>query len=155
MCGIAGLIEFAGPASRGLVAAMNDRLIHRGPDDYGEWVEGHVGLANRRLAILDLTAAGHQPMQTADGRFCVAYNGEIYNYVELRSELAACGHRFITSTDTEVLLAAYAEWGERCVERFNGMFAFAIWDAPNRRLFAARDRFGEKPFYYHHSAKRF
>jgi asparagine synthase (glutamine-hydrolysing) len=155
MCGIAGLIEFAGPASRGLLAAMNDRLSHRGPDDHGEWVEGHVGLANRRLAILDLSAAGHQPMQTADGRFCVAYNGEIYNYVELRSELAASGHRFITSTDTEVLLASYAEWGERCVERFNGMFAFAIWDAPNRRLFAARDRFGEKPFYYHHSAKRF
>jgi asparagine synthase (glutamine-hydrolysing) len=155
MCGIAGLIEFERNASPELLSGMNDRLAHRGPDDHGQWISGQVGLANRRLAILDLSSAGHQPMATCDDRYCVAYNGEIYNYVELRAELGELGHRFVTSTDTEVLLAAYAQWGEQCVERFNGMFAFALWDAPNQRLFAARDRLGEKPFYYHHSPRRF
>ena len=156
MCGIAGIVGFGGPVSRDLLENMNRRLIHRGPDDGGEWVSetGDVGLANRRLAILDVSPAGHQPMHSPDGRLAIAYNGEIYNYVELRDELASLGERFRSHSDTEVILAAYARWGEACVERFNGMFAFALWDAANGRLFAARDRFGEKPFYYHHSPKR-
>ncbi len=150
MCGIAGIVSPAIPVSLPLLAAMNHTLVHRGPNDGGEWVssDGRVGLASRRLAILDLSAAGHQPMTSFDGALTVTYNGEIYNYVELRDELRSRGHVFRTHTDTEVILAAYAEWGEHAVERFNGMFAFALWDARRGRLFAARDRFGEKPFYY-------
>jgi asparagine synthase (glutamine-hydrolysing) len=129
---------------------MNQTLVHRGPDDGGEWIspDGCVGLANRRLAILDLSPAGHQPMSSPDGAQWLAFNGEIYNYLELREELATRGHVFRTHTDTEVVLASYREWGERCVERFNGMFAFAIWDAGRDVLFVARDRLGEKPLYY-------
>lgn len=150
MCGIAGILSFGGPVSPPLLSAMNATLVHRGPDDGGEWMSAdqRVGLANRRLAILDLSAAGHQPMASPDGSCWLAFNGEIYNYVELRRDLISRGHHFRTQTDTEVILAAYAEWGEHCVERFNGMFAFAIWDARRSVLFAARDRFGEKPFYY-------
>lgn len=157
MCGIAGIVSFRGRVDAELLLAMNAMLVHRGPDDGGEWTSSdeRAGLANRRLAILDLTPAGHQPMLTADASLAIAFNGEIYNYVELRDELAGRGRTFRTHTDTEVILEAYAEWGPQCVERFNGMFAFAIWDAAKRQLFAARDRFGEKPFYYHHSAERF
>lgn len=150
MCGIAGIVGFGAPISAQILAAMNRTLVHRGPDDGGEWVspKGDIGLANRRLAILDLSAAGHQPMASQDGSCRLTFNGEIYNYVELRRDLVSRGHVFRTQTDTEVILAAYAEWGGHCVERFNGMFAFAIWDARRSVLFAARDRFGEKPFYY-------
>ncbi len=132
------------------VTAMRDIIRHRGPDDAGTWVspDGMATLCNRRLAILDLSQAGHQPMASRDQTHRLTFNGEIYNYVELRDELRAAGHRFISESDTEVVLAAYAAWGPACVERFNGMFAFALWDAPARLLFAARDRFGEKPFYY-------
>src|SRR5690242_117081 len=156
MCGIAGIFSFGPPVELTRLQAMSRMLIHRGPDDHGEWIssEGTVGLASRRLAILDLTPAGHQPMLSADGSLALAYNGELYNYLELRQELAGRGHQFRTQTDTEVILEAYAEWGDGCVERFNGMFAFAIWDQRRRRLFAARDRFGEKPFYYHRSPAR-
>ena len=156
MCGIAGAVSFGPPLDLTRLQAMSRMLVHRGPDDHGEWIaaDGLVGLASRRLAILDLTPAGHQPMLSADGTLALVYNGELYNYLELRQELTARGHQFLSQTDTEVILEAYAEWGDGCVERFNGMFAFAIWDARQRRLFAARDRFGEKPFYYHQSPDR-
>ncbi len=128
-----------------------------GEDDGEAGAEGRHALAmgHRRLAIIDLSDTGHQPMSLADGRYWVCYNGELYNYLELREELAAKGHRFLSRSDTEVLLAAYAEWGEACVSRFNGMFAFAVWDAPRRRLFCSRDRLGEKPLYYHWDGARF
>ena len=156
MCGIAGLVSSGQPLDLNQLQAMSRMLVHRGPDDHGEWMtaDGLVGLASRRLAILDLTPAGHQPMLSADGTLALVYNGELYNYLELRQELIGQGRRFRSQTDTEVILEAYAEWGEGCVARFNGMFAFAIWDARHRRLFAARDRFGEKPFYYHRSPNR-
>ena len=171
MCGIAGYHVAGAPADARRARAMADRLVHRGPDDHGvvlidtrtgaAWAEdgapgtaGAAGasydlaLAHRRLAVLDPSAAGHQPMASPDGRRWVVYNGEIYNYVELRDELARRGHAFRTGTDTEVLLAAYAEWGAGCLARFNGMWAFALWDADARQLFCARDRFGVKPLYY-------
>jgi asparagine synthase (glutamine-hydrolysing) len=157
MCGIAGMVGFSKAVEPCLLAAMNRLLAHRGPDDAGEWVSATrtVGLASRRLAILDLSAAGHQPMVGNDRADVIAFNGEIYNYLEVRDELIRLGHVFRTQTDTEVVLAAYAAWGESCVERFNGMFALAIWDSGKRQLFAARDRFGEKPFYFHHTPARF
>jgi asparagine synthase (glutamine-hydrolysing) len=146
MCGIAGVFDRSGaPVAADIVARMGEVIAHRGPDDAGEWAEGPVGLANRRLAILDLDDRGRMPM--ALGGLRITYNGELYNYQELRSELERDGHRFHTRTDTEVVLTAYAEWGERSVERFNGMFAFAIWDARNQELFLARDRYGIKPLY--------
>jgi asparagine synthase (glutamine-hydrolysing) len=156
MCGIAGIVGFRAPVSPDLLAAMNSRLVHRGPDDGGQWMsaDGEIGLASRRLAILDLSAAGHQPMSSPDGKLWLAFNGEIYNYVELRAELVSHGHAFRTQTDTEVVLASYAQWGEACVQKFNGMFGLAIWDSRREVLFAARDRFGEKPFYYVRLANR-
>src|SRR5690348_7661370 len=115
MCGIAGIVSFGAPVAPGVLADMNQRLVHRGPDDGGEWVspDGRAGLANRRLAILDLSPAGHMPMASADGRYWIAYNGEIYNYIEVRAELIARGRQFRSGSDTEVILAAFAEWGER------------------------------------------
>ena len=153
MCGIAGIVDFRSPVDAAVLDTMNQRLAHRGPDDAGTWIDGgrRVGLATRRLAIIDLSAAGHQPMASADGAQHITFNGEIYNYLELRTELQARGHMFRTGSDTEVILNAYREWGVDCVTHFNGMFAFAIWDAARSTLFAARDRFGEKPFYYHHT----
>jgi asparagine synthase (glutamine-hydrolysing) len=151
MCGIAGFVSVrARPfAEKGAaLAAMSSLISHRGPDGQGEWFspDGSVGLVHRRLAIIDLTANGAQPMHGAN-RTVITYNGEIYNYIELREELA--GHwTFRSTSDTEVILAAYDRWGEDCVSHLRGMFAFAIWDEHNRKLFAARDRFGIKPFYY-------
>ena len=127
---------------------MCDAIIHRGPDDGGTIVDGSVGLGSRRLAIIDLSPAGHMPMQSADGTLTIVYNGEVYNHEELRAELEALGHEFRSKTDTEVILAAYAQWGEDCLSRFNGMWGFALLDRPRGVVFCARDRFGIKPFHY-------
>ena len=149
MCGICGSLSLDGrPPDLAGVRAMAAALAHRGPDGDGFEEDGPVALGHRRLAILDLSPAGRQPMADASGRYRVTYNGEIYNYVELRSELRAAGATFRTGTDTEVLLEAFARWGPDAVPRLNGMFAFALWDRRERTLFAARDRFGEKPFFY-------
>ena len=134
--------------------AMVAASAHRGPDDCGQWIEGGVGLGHRRLAIVDLSSAGHQPMEYLD-RYVLTYNGEVYNHVELRSELAAAGYRFTSRADSEVILAAYDHWGESCVQRFNGMWAFALLDRKQQVLFCSRDRFGVKPFHYAISALQF
>jgi asparagine synthase (glutamine-hydrolysing) len=128
--------------------AMTDAIAHRGPDGEGQFVDGHVGLGHRRLAIIDLSPLGKQPMTTPDGRFTMVYNGEIYNYQELRSELTMRGRSFVSRTDSEVLLHAFAEWGLGSLRRLNGMFAFAIWDREKEVLTLVRDRFGVKPLYY-------
>jgi asparagine synthase (glutamine-hydrolysing) len=149
MCGITGIFHLDGaPASPVALRRMTDAVAHRGPDGEGIFVDGNAGLGHRRLAIIDLSPAGHQPMLTGDGRYALTYNGEIYNFQELRAELEARGHRFHSRTDSEVLLYAYAEWGEKALDRLNGMFAFAIWDKQTRKLFLARDRYGIKPLYY-------
>jgi len=152
MCGIAGVLrrdQPGGPSSdeRDVRVALA-RLRHRGPDDEGLCQAQGLVLGHRRLSILDLSPAGHQPMHTPDGRFTCSLNGEIYNYLELRAELAPAGHRFSTGTDTEVLLAAFAAWGPGALRRFRGQFAFALWDRQASRLWLARDRVGEKPLYY-------
>ncbi len=131
-----------------IIRKMTDAIAHRGPDGEGLYIDGCVGLGHRRLAIIDLSPAGHQPMITPDKRYALTYNGEIYNFQEIRAELQALGHIFHSRTDSEVVLRAYAEWGGECVNRFNGMFAFAIWDKVESRLFLARDRYGIKPLYY-------
>lgn len=156
MCGIAGFINKDGsPASERDLLTMCDAIIHRGPDDGGTLIEGAIGLGSRRLAIIDLSPAGHMPMESADRSLTVVYNGEIYNHEELRSELQGLGHSFRSRTDTEVILAAYLQWGEDCLSRFNGMWGFALLDRPRRKLFCARDRFGVKPFHYIDSPRRF
>ena len=147
MCGIAGFITTGAPADRQLLKLMCDRLAHRGPDAYGSSVSGRLALGHRRLSIIDL-ATGEQPVYNEDGTVQVIFNGEIYNYRELRSELERAGHRFATQSDTEVLVHLYEEYGERMAECLQGMFAFAIWDGRRQRLFLARDRFGKKPLYY-------
>ena len=156
MCGIVGVASGASAFDPDMVARMRDTLCHRGPDDHGLWADptGRVALGHRRLSIIDL-AGGHQPMADASDELQLVFNGEIYNYQALRGELTGLGHRFQTAGDTEVILAAYREWGTRCVERFNGMFALALYDRPRRRLFGARDRAGEKPFFYRESAGTF
>jgi len=149
MCGIAGILNTDGrPVAEDVLKKMTDVIAHRGPDDEGVYVDGSVGLGHRRLSIIDLSSAGHQPMLSPDGRYVISYNGEIYNFQELRKELAALGYEFRSRTDTEVLLYAYVEWGARALERLNGMFAFAVWDRRERELFLARDRYGIKPLYY-------
>lgn len=149
MCGIAGVLHLDGaPASRVALRAMAEAIAHRGPDGEGLFAEGPLGLAHRRLAIIDPSPAGHQPMATPDGRLVLVYNGEVYNYRELRVELEARGHAFRSQTDTEVVLAALAEWGTGALPRFDGMFALALWDRAARRLLLARDRYGVKPLYW-------
>lgn len=150
MCGICGIVDFKQhpvqePPIRSMMAAMK----HRGPDDEGVFVDNNVGLGFVRLSILDLSPSGHQPMISRDGRYVLIYNGEIFNYVELRHELQQKGHVFTTQTDTEVVLAAYREWAEECLPRFNGMWAFVIYDRQNKSVFVSRDRYGIKPFYYY------
>jgi asparagine synthase (glutamine-hydrolysing) len=148
MCGLVATISFDGrPADPSMLKRTSDVLMHRGPDDFGVSTYGPVGFGFRRLAILDLSTAGHQPMESPDGQLAVVFNGEIYNYVELKHELQQLGHTFGSSSDTEVLLHAYDQWGPACVERFNGMWAFVVYDKAQRRLFASRDRFGVKPLY--------
>jgi len=149
MCGIAGILRFdGGPVDRTALQRMTDSLAHRGPDGEGHYVAGSVGLGHRRLAIIDLSPAGRQPMSNEDGSVWISYNGEVYNFRELRRELEARGHRFRSATDTEVVVHAYQEWGTASLERFNGMFAFALWDARRQRLWLVRDRLGVKPLFY-------
>ena len=149
MCGIAGTVHLDGsPASPVLLRRMTDSIAHRGPDGEGQIVDGPLGLGHRRLAIIDLSDAGRQPMATPDGRYLISYNGEVYNFQQLRAELLALGHIFHSRTDSEVVLAAWAQWGPKSLERFNGMFAFAVWDRTEGRLSLARDRYGIKPLYY-------
>ena len=149
MCGIAGVLNRNGkPVSERRVRRMADTMAHRGPDDWGVFTDRECGLGHRRLSIIDLTRAGRQPMTDPETRFTITYNGEVYNYKELRDALETRGHVFHTATDTEVVLAAYAQWGADAVMKLNGMFAFAVWDAKRRELFLARDRFGVKPLYY-------
>lgn len=149
MCGIAGLVNLNGnPAESVLLRKMTDAIAHRGPDGEGIFTDGCLGLGHRRLAIIDLSPAGRQPMQTADGRFVLTYNGEVYNFQELRAELQAMGYQFRSRTDSEVVLYAWAAWGSKALDRLNGMFAFAIWDRREQELVLARDRYGIKPLYY-------
>ena len=149
MCGIVGILNLdrREPVDQGLLQRMSQRLEHRGPDDSGLWIDRGVGFGHRRLSIIDLVS-GHQPMSAPGGTSWITYNGEIYNYIELRRELEAGGWTFATQSDTEVLLQMYAAHGEHCLGQLNGMFAFALWDGDRQRLFAARDRLGIKPFYY-------
>jgi asparagine synthase (glutamine-hydrolysing) len=156
MCGISGFLnrDRSRPANREMLQAMTDVIAHRGPDGSGLYIDNHVGLGHRRLSIIDLSAAGAQPMANEDGTVHITFNGEIYNHLDLRAELLAKGHTFRSRCDTEVLVHGYEEWGDALPERLAGMFAFAIWDARKDRLFLARDRLGKKPVYYHLGKKR-
>ncbi len=165
MCGIAGIYNLTGaPVPTSQLKAMTDAIAHRGPDGDGFYTDGNVGLGHRRLAIIDLSPAGRQPMSNETADLIITYNGEVYNFQELQIELQALGHRFQSKTDSEVVVHAYEEWGEKCVERFNGMFAFAIYDRRPKsgdgphaagRLFLARDRYGVKPLYYYEGSGTF
>ncbi len=152
MCGLYGALSFDGQSiDRGIAMAMSEKVARRGPDDRGEWFDGPVMLGHRRLSIIDLSPQGHQPMHDVGERYCIVFNGTIYNYPELREVLIADGYRFNSHSDTEVILNAYACWGEQCTEKLHGMFAFAIWDRNRQSLFMARDRMGIKPLYYAHT----
>jgi asparagine synthase (glutamine-hydrolysing) len=157
MCGIGGKLFFDRSRSvdPALLERMNRILAHRGPDDAGVFSRGPIGLAHRRLSIIDLSPSGHQPMSDADGAVWITYNGEIYNFPELRQALERDGTRFRSRTDTEVILALYDRYGPACVGHLRGMFAFALWDGRRQRLLLARDRVGKKPLYYYHDAEKF
>ncbi|MBW1644856.1 MAG: asparagine synthase (glutamine-hydrolyzing) [Deltaproteobacteria bacterium] len=149
MCGICGIFNLDGePISHSLIRSMTEAMIHRGPDDEGQFIDVNIALGHRRLAILDPSPAGHQPMLSADGQVALVYNGEIYNFLHLRGELEALGYHFHSRTDTEVLLHGYEAWGIDVVKKLNGMFAFALWDGRRRRLYLVRDRYGIKPLYW-------
>ncbi len=149
MCGVAGIVNFDGaPASTALLSRMTDAIVHRGPDGEGQHIDKNVGLGHRRLSIIDLSSAGRQPMCTEDGRVLLTYNGEVYNFQELRAELQAMGFRFNSRSDSEVVLQAFAAWGVDALPRLNGMFAFAAYDRRAGKVYLARDRFGVKPLYY-------
>ena len=158
MCGIAGFVNagdgqgVSTPAK--ILARMTDAIRHRGPDDSGYYTEGRVFLGHRRLSIIDL-AAGKQPMANEDGTVHIVYNGEIFNHSGVRTELERAGHVYATHCDTEAIIHAYEQYGPDCLSRFRGMFAFALWDSTQRRLFCARDRLGIKPFYYYWDGKLF
>ena len=155
MCGICGELRFDGAdADLAAIERMTAALIPRGPDHGGSWSDGSLGLGHRRLAIIDLSARAHQPMVDSELGLALVFNGTIYNYRALRTQLAARGHRFFSDGDTEVILKSYREWGPACVERFQGMFAFALWDLRERTLFLARDRFGIKPLYWTADGRR-
>ncbi|MBA45865.1 MAG: asparagine synthase (glutamine-hydrolyzing) [Euryarchaeota archaeon] len=149
MCGIAGILNLDGSyVEYKILKKMTDIISHRGPDGEGHWIEKYVGLGHRRLSIIDPTLAGRQPMQTNDRRFVISYNGEVYNYLKIRKELKKRGYHFNSKTDSEVVLNAFSEWGVGSIKKFNGMFAFAIWDRKKKTLYLARDRYGIKPLYY-------
>ncbi|MEP7264837.1 MAG: asparagine synthase (glutamine-hydrolyzing), partial [Bacteroidota bacterium] len=151
MCGIAGVLLFNGKSvEKSMLADMSETLKHRGPDGHGVWISENqeVGFSHRRLSIIDLTPNAGQPMHYAEGRFTIVFNGEIYNYVELREWLIRLNYQFQSTSDTEVILALFHYKGEKMLEYLDGMFAFAIWDEAEKKLFCARDRFGEKPFFY-------
>jgi len=148
MCGIAGIVNYTGASvAPPVLQAMTDAIAHRGPDGEGYWIEGGVGFGHRRLAIIDLSPLAHQPMMSHDNRYVLSYNGEIYNFRELRTELERIGYPFRSQSDSEVLLTAWAAWGVKALERLNGMFAFAIWDRTEKTLTLVRDRYGIKPLY--------
>lgn len=157
MCGIAGQVKFKGVINEGNISAMDEAIKHRGPDGSGLYMNESktAALGHRRLSFLDLSEAGKQPMTQEDGSMWVTFNGEIYNYLELRLELEKCGHRFHSHTDTEVILHGYEQWGADVVNKMKGMFAFAIWDEKRKELFLARDRFGIKPLYYYYEDGNF
>jgi asparagine synthase (glutamine-hydrolysing) len=156
MCGICGIINFdKEPVTETPLKEMMRTMKHRGPDDDGVFIKENIGLGFVRLSIIDLSMAGHQPMFSSDKRFVILLNGEIYNYIELRAELKNKGYIFKSGSDTEVLLNSYIEWGESCLNKLNGMFAFSILDTNNNEIFIARDRFGIKPFYYYHDQNQF
>ncbi len=149
MCGILGIIDKKGVDKR-LLLQMRDEMVQRGPDDSGLWIngDGTVGLAHRRLSIIDLSEAGRQPMSDRNEDVWITFNGEIYNFQEIREELKKRGYRFKSQTDTEVIINAYKEWGTDCLQKFNGMFAFGIYDEGKEIIFLARDRVGKKPLHY-------
>lgn len=155
MCGIAGFIDHKPDASERelLLGSMLQAIAHRGPDARGTWFKNELSLGQNRLSIIDLSKDGNQPMFRGD--IAIVYNGEVYNYREIRKELEAGGAQFHTQSDTEVILAAYEAWGTSCVDRFTGMWAFAIWDEKQKQLFCSRDRFGIKPFFYIEEGGRF
>ena len=156
MCGVAGFINFnQEPASPVLLKKMTDSIAHRGPDGEGQWIDGAVAIGHRRLSIIDLSPAGRQPMRTVDGRFILSYNGEVYNFKQIRAELEAEGIQFRSETDSEVVLQALAKWGTEALLRFNGMFALALWDTKEQSLLLARDRYGIKPIYFARQGTRF
>ncbi|MBM3256621.1 MAG: asparagine synthetase B, partial [Candidatus Moranbacteria bacterium] len=149
MCGIVGIINFSDNndfLEKKNLLKMRDSMTHRGPDDCGNYNDKYVGFGQRRLSILDLSRQGRQPMKYKDK--IIIFNGEIYNFQAIKEDLERLGDKFISKTDTEVILHAFEHWGEKCLEKFNGMFAFAIWDRKRRKLFIARDRLGVKPLYY-------
>jgi asparagine synthase (glutamine-hydrolysing) len=154
MCGIGGVFDHGYSSSPEvtpeLLTRMSDAMVHRGPDDSGHFIsrDGRCGLTFRRLSIVDLSPAGHQPMKTTDGRFTIVFNGEVYNHLAIREELIALGYQYRSHSDTETILYAYQQWGEDCLNKFLGMFSIAIWDEDKRELFCARDRIGIKPFYF-------
>lgn len=157
MCGIAGIINFSNQVSLEELRSMTNSINHRGPDGEGHWInlKGRVGLGHRRLSIIDLSEGGNQPMHYLNARYTITFNGEIYNYIELKSELIKIGYNFQSSSDTEVLMALYDCYREECLSYIDGMFAFAIWDEEESKLFCARDRFGEKPFHYFLTDEKF
>jgi asparagine synthase (glutamine-hydrolysing) len=156
MCGICGIINLNGkPAEESKLHLMMEKMKYRGPDDEGVFIKEHIGLGFVRLSIIDLTIAGHQPMFSSDNRYVIILNGEIYNYIELRIELRNKGYIFRSDSDTEVLMNSYLEWGESCLHRLNGMFAFVVLDTYSNEIFAARDRFGIKPFYFYQDQNQF
>lgn len=154
MCGIVGLVEFKHKVDEFVLRSMNNLLLHRGPDDEGVIIEKNVGLAHRRLSIIDIVS-GHQPMSNEDGTIWIVFNGEIYNYTEIRTQLIQKGHHFKSNSDTEIILHSYEEYSTDCVNRFNGMFAFVILDLSRNTIFGARDRFGIKPLYYYIDSEKF
>jgi len=150
MCGIAGIINFNNnPVEQLSLLTMMQAMKHRGPDDDGVFIDDNVGLGFVRLSIIDLTVSGHQPMKDDSSRYVIVFNGEIYNYIELREELNKEGVIFRTGSDTEVLLYAYIRWGSACLNKFNGMWSIAIYDTLEKSIFLSRDRFGVKPLYYY------